>query len=72
MQVISLQKGLDQAVVLDPTDDNLDRVTAKQLKIKFVGRQALHTPWTNRGGARPTAVTAGAVTEAVGTAACWP
>ena len=34
LELISLQEGLDHSVVLDPTDVNLDRVTAKQLKVK--------------------------------------
>ena len=39
LQVLNLQDGLDQAVGLEPTDDN--RVTAKQLKVKSVGRQSV-------------------------------
>ena len=33
LQGISLQEGLDQAMVLEPFNDSLDRIIAKQLQV---------------------------------------
>ena len=54
LQAVRLQKGLDQAMVLELADDNPDRITAKQLQVKLVGvkRSAVcirRRHWTPRG-----------------------
>ena len=33
LKAVRLEEGLDQAMVLEPADDNLDRITAKQLQV---------------------------------------